>query len=473
MKPPGTEEPILKATWNATLEAIQENEMRTPRDAASDDAARDITPPRARTPSSPATATAGAGWLTADLITVGLLTLTLLFTLALLSGCGGEPELPPRSPEDAVVRAALGTAERRNVSRRVEIQGTVEADKTANVSARVMAQVTAVHVAGGDRVRRGQVLLEIDPQSSRGQVSQARGGLAQAEAQLALAERNYERFQALTEDHAASQLELDQARTRYEQARGAVEQARGAVSSASAVASDTTVRAPFDGRVVRRMVEEGDLAAPGRPLLMLESDAGRRLDLSVPESLVSLAGLRIGDRVPVRIDTRPQLGTVEGAIVEMTPGADPLSHSFQVKVELPAVPDGSIPTGVAGRGFLPGAVRSAVVVPRDAILEQGGMELVVVRGDDGRARTRVVTTGEVLAERVEILSGLSGGETVLRGLPAVPPSGARVEEAEVPSRPAEIRPLEGQIEATPAEEPQDEPRPRDGGAEQPGEEGEA
>jgi RND family efflux transporter MFP subunit len=376
-----------------------------------------------------------------------LLSLSLpgLVLLGLATGCGGDGHGPGEPAQVPVVRAALGTAERTEIARRVEIQGTVEADQTSAVSTRVMARVTAVHVSAGDTVRRGQVLLEIDPQTAQGQLSQAKGGLAQAKAQLALAERNYRRFEELHKTRAASELELDQARTHYEQARGAVEQAEGAVAAASSMASDSTVRAPYSGRVVRRVAEVGDLAAPGRPLLTIQSGDHRRLVLAVPESVLSRSGLALGDEVPLEIGVRPELGTVTGTVVEMTPGADPLSHSFEVKVDLPRGPvgggsldgTGAIPTGVAGRAWLPSGSRTAITVPRDTVLTQGGMSLVVVRTEDGTARTRVVTLGARTDGRVEVLSGLEGDETVLRGLPTVPPSGAVVEEARSEAAPGD------------------------------------
>lgn len=363
--------------------------------------------------------------------------LLLALSLAgLVSACGGGHETG-EVPEAPVVRAALGSAERTEIPRRVEIQGTVEANQTTSVSTRLMAQVTAVHVVAGDTVRRGQVLLEIDPEAARGQLAQAKGGLAQAKAQLALAERNYRRFEELYKSRAASELELDQARTQFEQTRGAVEQAEGAVSAASSVASDSTVRAPYSGRVVRRRVEVGDLAAPGRPLLTLQSGDQRRLVLPVPESVVSGSGLAVGDPVPLKIGVRPDLGILDGTVVEMTPGADPLSHSFDVKVGLPPDLGNGTPTGVAGRAWLLIGSQTAVTVPRDAVLTQGGMSLVVVRTDDGTTRTRVVTVGVESDDRVEVLSGLQGDEVVLRGLQTVPPSGAVVQEIPGSGRGAE------------------------------------
>lgn len=358
--------------------------------------------------------------------TLGVAALTALVPFAFVACGGGHPPAPGEQP--AAVTAALARAERQELPRLVTLRGSVEASRAAAVSSRVMAAVTAVHVRAGDRVRRGQPLVDIDPQAAGGQLSQAQGALAQARAALSMAERNHERFTALAADNAASQLELDQATMQRDQARGAVEQAEGAVAAAAAVAGDARVVAPFDGRVVRRLVEVGDLAAPGRPLLMLESEGGRRLAVPVPESTAVTAGLAPGSTVEVALDSRPGLGTLTGTVVEMTPGADPQTHSFEVKVELP---EEGVPTGSAGRARVPVGMRSAVVVPAAAVHRQGGIVMVVLRDAEGRAATRVVTLGETLDDgRLEVLSGLAGGETVLTGLSMLPPAGAPVEAVE-------------------------------------------
>ena len=351
--------------------------------------------------------------------------LVLLSSGALLAACGGSSHPEATESHATTVQARTIKAQVLEIPQEIEVHGTVEAKQTAAVSARVMAMVTAVPVAAGQQVEKGQVLVEIDPQASEGQVSQARGALSQAQAALALAERNYERFKALAEVKAASELEVDMAKMQYEQASGAVEQAEGAVKAASSVAGDARVVAPFNGRVAQKMVEVGDLAAPGRPLMMLESEVGRRLAVSVPESLMAASNLRPGDKLSVSIDSRPDLGTLEGTVVEMTPGADPASHSFQAKIDL-TVP--GLPSGAAGRALIPTKIRSAVTVPNEAILRHGGLDLVVIQTADGQAASRVVTIGRTLPDdQVEILSGLTGTETVLLGLTSTPPAGARVE----------------------------------------------
>ena len=363
-----------------------------------------------------------------------LLFLLLLTPALLLPGCAGDEAGETEPAPARTLSASVAQAERLEVPRTIDLYGTVEADRTAAVSSRVMAQVTAVHVAAGDTVRRGQALLEIDPQAAQGQVGQARGALAQAQAALALAERNYNRFQALAASDAASDLELDMARMEYGRAQGAVEQAQGAVAAASSVASDSRVTAPFDGRVVRRMVEVGDLAAPGRPLMTIESATARRAAIEVPESAVATAGLAVGSPVDVRLDAQPGLGVLHGQVVEMSPGADPMAHAYTVKVSLPAgesrPAEALLPTGSAVRASVPVGRRETVAVPAQAVLARGGLDLVVVVGDDGGTSSRAVTVGPPLPDgRLEILSGLQGGETVVLGLAAVPPAGTEVTAA--------------------------------------------
>lgn len=349
--------------------------------------------------------------------------LTILGGVLAAAACGGKTPAPSSEPLTPV-RARVATVEQRVRAATVEVSGVVEARQVAAVSSRVMATVTAVRVKTGDSVRAGQVLVEIDPATAQGQEAQARGALAQAQAALALAERNWERFRALAERQAASELEVDLARMQYEQARGAVQQAQGAVEAAVSVARESRVVAPFAGKVAAKLVEVGDLAAPGRPLVMIESATGRRLSLNVPESASS--ALTIGKTLQVRIDAMPELGLVEGVIEERAPGADPVTHTVTVKVALAGV---EVPAGVAGRASVPVGEQAVVAVPVSALIRHGGLDLVVVRDSRGLARSRAVTLGERLGgEAVAVLSGLAGGEEVLLGLSGAPADGSPVEE---------------------------------------------
>ena len=166
-----------------------------------------------------------------------------------------------------------------------------------------MAIVTAVHARVGESVAAGDVLVEIDPQTAEGQVAQAQGALAQARAALALAERNYERYEALAATSSASRARARHGPDAVRAGEGRRPAGRGAVDAAPSVARESRVVAPFAGRVAARLVEVGDLAAPGRPLVMIESATGRRLVVASP-SAVAASGLAAGQQLAVTIDGR-------------------------------------------------------------------------------------------------------------------------------------------------------------------------
>ena len=339
-----------------------------------------------------------------------------------LAACGhDEPETAKADFRPLSVEVA--EVERITEAKPIEVRGVVQPARQAAVSSRAMGPVVKLNVSAGSRVARNQVLLEIQPEAAAGQLGQAQGALAQAEAALALAERNYQRFQALHAEDAASELELDMARMQYEQAKGAVEQAEGAVQAASSVADESAVRAPFAGRVVETLVEVGDLAAPGRPLVQVESTDGQQMWLNVREG--DIGRVRVGDPIEVRLDARPEIGSIAGEIREIVPSADPATHTFTVKVGLGPI---DVPSGLSGRATITGDATDRLAVPVSAVHRRGGLELVIVRAADGSARTRAVTTGSAIGnDRIEVLSGVDAGESVVTNAPGPVADGTLLE----------------------------------------------
>ena len=351
--------------------------------------------------------------------------LTALVTMAALFltfGCGhDEPRYAEAGLEPLTVEVTA--VERISGPKAIEVRGVVQPARQATVSSRVMGPVVALKVRAGSIVAKDQTLLEIQPEASEGQLGQAQGALAQARAALFLAERNYKRFKTLHEEKAASDLEFEMAEMQLEQARGAVTQAEGAVRAASSVAKDSVVRAPFAARVVNTMVEVGDLVAPGRPLVKVESLEGQQLWLTVREA--DNHRVRVGQEVEMRFDARPEFGTITDHVVEIVPSADTATHTFTVKVALSGLDARS---GLSGRALLPGDDAEYLAVPSSAVHRRGGLELVVIRDADGTSRTRAVTTGQSLpGGRVEVLSGLEAGAEVVVDVPGPVADGTPLE----------------------------------------------
>jgi multidrug efflux pump subunit AcrA (membrane-fusion protein) len=148
------------------------------------------------------------------------------------------------------------------------------------------------------------------------------------------------------------------------------------------------------------------MAAPGKPLLIMRADGGMQLEASVREGLMST--IRPNDVLKVRLSSLGR--TVEAVIDEIIPSIDPLTRTFLVKAGLPESED--VYPGMYGKLLIPYRKVPVILVPQKAVRRVGQLELVNVKTKDGWHR-RCVKTGKIHGDRVEILSGLEGQETVL------------------------------------------------------------
>lgn len=341
----------------------------------------------------------------------------LLPTLALLA-CGHDAaETEHRDP----ILVEVMEVNLSQAARKIDAVGTIESQREAVMASKVMGTVTEIRKAAGDPVRRGEVVVVVDHSDVAGQIGQAEGGLAQAKAAAVLAEANYRRFQALHERGAASQLELDQARYQHETARGAVVQAEGAVETASSYRRYAEIPAPFDGQVIDRMINVGDMAAPGRPLMRIEDPRRLRLHATLPETGFQFArpGTEVDVFVPA-VSDQP----VRGVVAEAVPSLDPATRSMLVKIELPEAP--GFRSGLYARAVFDGEGRPALLVPQEAVQVRGGLTGVYV-AEDGRVTFRFLTVRNVETDPVEVLSGLSAGDRIIVSPPATLEIGQPVE----------------------------------------------
>ena len=343
---------------------------------------------------------------------------------ALLAGatvsCG--PERKGASASTETVRdVALTVSEKTLVPDVFEATGTVQAAQTVVMSAEMTGYVRSVRVREGDRVKRGETLVTIDDAQARAAVDQAQAALAMAvhesaaaDSQASLAEVTLKRYQSLYEKKSVSPQEFDEVRTRLQEATARRElaassraRAEAALQQVKTVASHAQVRAPFDGVVTARSAEPGMLAAPGLPLVTVESAGQYRLEATVNES--DLKFVKRGQTAPVMIEAAGQTA-IRGKVVEIVPAADASSRSFTIKIGLPASP--VLRSGLFGRAQFSRGERKAVMVPQSAVLTRGQLNGVYVVGQDRVASLRYVTVGRAGRGVVEVLSGLDGGEQI-------------------------------------------------------------
>jgi len=343
-----------------------------------------------------------------------------------------EPgRLPPpeRRREPARIEKAAGEA----VPVWYEAVGTVESRTTATVSSQISAAVGSVSVDAGTPVSEGQLLLILDDRELQARKRQAEGAVAAAEAGMrefersleaaeaafAQAKANRDRVRRFHDQGVSTDAELEAAESQFLQAQATVARAQAGIERAKAEAERArqTVReadvalgyarvvSPNQGEVARRLVDPGDLAWPGRPLVIVHDRKQLRLRAAVREGL--WGQVRTGMPAHVSI---PAIGEeIEGTIDEVEPAADPRSRSFAVKVPLPENP--GIYPGMFGRLRVRLGERPAVLVPKEMIAQVGQLSTILVRSGDEWV-LRCVRTGAEFDGRIEVLAGLAGGEEI-------------------------------------------------------------
>jgi multidrug efflux system membrane fusion protein len=329
--------------------------------------------------------------------------------VSLMTGCG-EHEAPEgqTAPPGRTVSAAVQTIQQTPLTLRAETPGIVVSEDQVQVASRLMGYIRQIKVEEGQAVKAGQLLFVVDPSDIQGQVSQARAGLAQAEAALADARIDHERFGALYKEEAIPKLQWDKIRLQYQVAEQQVAAARAGLGLAVSQMRYASVVAPISGIVTQKMAHAGDLAAPGRPVLVIEGLKKRQVRTHVDGEV--FAKIKVGDKVSIVPDGLAGQGPVDGVIAQVVPVADPVSHTYLVKIDLPA--DSSLPSGNFVRvGFAVGS-REGIRVPVAALAERAGIPGVFVVDAQGIARYRMVRTGAIEQGMAEIQSGLNAGETV-------------------------------------------------------------
>jgi RND family efflux transporter MFP subunit len=361
--------------------------------------------------------------------------LVVLAGLILAStACGGAPE--ERGPADVTpaLPVSTGIAETTDWTDAVEVGGVLRPRVTAVVSSRILAPVVAVHVRAGDRVERGQSLIDLEGGALQAEAARsvsaleaadraaqaADAAIAGAEAALELARQTHSRIRSLHEQRSATAQELDEATAGLAAAEARAAAARAQASSAAAAfaAAGSAARAgeiaagygvlsaPFDAVVAERRVDPGSMATPGAPLLVLEAAGALRLEVQVDASRV--AAVRAGMPVEVRADVDGRESSwIEGRVAEIA-RVDAAAHSFDVKIDVTA-PAGWR-SGLFGRARFTVASRSALTVPAAGLVRRGQLTMVFVVGDDDIASLRAIRVGDSRGDRVEVLAGLSGGE---------------------------------------------------------------
>ena len=339
---------------------------------------------------------------------------------AMVAGCHSDKSARAGAVETVQARVVESRLEQAPVN--VSVTGTLHARETAVLQAQVMGRVQQVLVHEGDTVKAGQTLVVLDDSTLRASAAQADAAVKAAGNQVSAAESNADlaastlaRYKQLQAEKSVSPQELDEVTRRAEGEAAQVDALKAQENSAKAQAGGaramleyTRVRAPFAGVITARMVDPGAMAAPGVPLLQVDSTGPLQLDAAVDESVIG--AVHMGMKIPLHMASVSS-GAMTGTVAQIVPAADPASHSFLVKMDL--APSRELRAGMYGTAEIATGTRQAILAPSSSVVMRGSLACAYALDGNGIAQLRYLTLGSTQGKFVEILSGISAGERLV------------------------------------------------------------
>lgn len=349
-----------------------------------------------------------------------LVTVVVVFTIALLAGCGTKPE--NNTNADVTVPVTVSEAQNESIAAKTVISGKVTPLSEVMIMPKIAGKVSQVPVDMGARVKKGQLLVKIDTADLEINLSAALTGLQNAKLthnQAVLnynnAKSNYERMQAMFNEGAISQQQLEQAELAYNLAKDGMNapveaNAQNQIDTIRNHIANATMTSPVDGEVATRNIEPGEMAGPSQPVMTVVNIDKILVEGTVAESDIAL--VKQGQKVTVKVEAAG--GNFEGIVKILSPVANSQTKGYPVKIEI----DNS------GRKLKPGmfaeielvtkSKEAALVIPKEALVTRGADKILyVVQG--GIAIERPVETGIEANDKVEIIKGLSTGEKFVLG----------------------------------------------------------
>jgi HlyD family secretion protein len=338
------------------------------------------------------------------LAAVGITVALLAVLILVLRGASTRSRAPVAAAAAPAVTAR--PLETMQVARGVTANGSVYAWQEIVVGPEVGGyRVAAVNVEVGDRVRRGQALVQLAEDMLAAEVASKRANLEQAQASLENAVSAYRRAHSLSGSGVVSQSDLDKLRSEELAARARVEVNKAELQTSELRLRHTRVTAPDDGIISARNVNVGQVAQAGTEMLRLLSKGRVEWRAEIPES--RMREIRVGQKVKLTTADGAQL---DGTVRAIAPTVESSTRAGLVYVDIPS---GAARPGMFARGEIVLGQSAASMVPLSSIVTQDGYTYVFVVSEQQLVVRRRVETGAVRDKQIEIVSGVEPGERIV------------------------------------------------------------
>jgi RND family efflux transporter MFP subunit len=285
------------------------------------------------------------------------------------------------------------------------------------------------NVDTGDWVNRGTVLAVVRQQDYTDRREQARAQLARAQADYEHAKLAFDRTSNLYSTQSATKPEFDQAKAQYDNSVAGLNNAKASLAEAQTALDDSSLRAPFDGWVIKRSVDIGALVGPTMSAFTIADTGSVRAVFGVPDN--AMGRIKLGQRQAITTDALP--GEFFGRVSAISPAADPKSRVYSVEVTIPN-PRNQLKSGMIASLALGGEIlpTSVLAIPLSAVIRdpqnpQGFAVLIAEgTGDPATVRNRAVDLGDAYGNMIQVLGGLKAGERVVTAGSTLVRSGDKV-----------------------------------------------
>ncbi len=292
----------------------------------------------------------------------------------------------------------------------VRLPGSVESRKVSTVAGTVEGLIIDLPVQEGDQVSRGQVLAQLRLKTLELRLKSAKAQLQEDESRKRFSELRLKRALELLAEAVISQEELDDAQYEFDAWAGRLERLTAEIERIEDEIERSTIMAPFDGVVIRRLSEVGEWLDRGGAVVELLSLSDLEVMVEVPERY--FAQLRPNSSATLEFDALPGV-RVRARLEAVIPQADPVSRTFPVRLRLPAS-ERRVGAGMAADAALPvGEIYDAVLVPKDAILTDGPRPRVYRISQEGVVESVSVELGGGVGDWVEVRGDLRAGDRVV------------------------------------------------------------
>jgi membrane fusion protein, multidrug efflux system len=321
-----------------------------------------------------------------------------------IQGCEKAPE-PPIPPRPALV---MKVGEHIAGDQGMVLAGEVKSRYESKIGFRINGKVTKRYVDVGTKVKAGQIIASLDPSDVNLTARAAAADVTAAEANLALAKAELERQRQLYAQKFISKSALDLREAEYKTSVARLQQVKSQYSVSNNQSQYTHLLADREGFVAEINAEPGQVISAGQVIAHIVDYEHVEVLVAVPES--RMQDIKVGKPVAVRL-WADKSKAYQGEIREVSPAANSATRAFDVRISV-AQPDEALKIGMtAGVNF--GETNSDnIAIPNSALTEIKGVKTIWVISDDGVATPREVSAGQFTESGVEILSGLSAGETI-------------------------------------------------------------